>query len=182
METFSEPKELAENSHYQAQRQKCLAGLSNDIVDVPIIETIKAFNTLPYCFTIQSCYGHFLYDGQNNPQSLAALPITETIAIVEYRIAYIAFCIEHSNSGRLLLKSLKKLTVIDPKNIQFCCAEWFWKRQINSYVLQVEPERFKHEDRAEFAYKKALNLEKTRNTFFVQLKELLQNQHGRNTY
>jgi len=27
-----------------------------------------------------------------------------------------------------LLESLKEITAIDPENIQFCCAEWFWKR------------------------------------------------------
>ena len=180
METFTEPKELVENPHYQEQRQKSLAGLSDDMIDVPIIELIIAFNELPYCFTMQSCYGHFLYNGQRNPHNLESLPVTNTIARVEYRIAYIAFCIENSNSGRRLLEALKEITVIDTENIQFCCAEWFWKRQVNSYALQVEPERFKYQDRAKLDYKEALHIEKIRNTFFVQLKELLQKQQSRN--
>jgi tRNA(Phe) wybutosine-synthesizing methylase Tyw3 len=61
LETFTEPKELAENPHYQDQRRKSLAGLSDGMIDVPIIELINAFNKLPYCFTLQSCYGHFIY-------------------------------------------------------------------------------------------------------------------------
>ena len=176
METFTEPKELVENSHYQEQRQKSLAGLTDVMIDVPIIKIINGFNKLPYCFTMQSCYGHFLYNGQKDTHNLESLSVTNTIARVEYRIAYIAFCIETSDSGRRLFEALKEITVIDPQNIQFCCAEWFWKRQVNSYALQVEPERFKREDRAILDCKEALNIEKIRNEFFVQLKELLQKQ------
>jgi hypothetical protein len=61
----------------------------------------------------------------------------------------------------------------------FCCAEWFWKRQVNSYALQVEPDRFKFEDKAILDYKEALRIEKIRNEFFVRLKELLQKQQGK---
>ena len=176
METYTELKELMENPHYQAQRQKNLGGLSDSMIDEPIIEIVNGFNKLPYCFTLQSCYGHFLYNGQKDPHSLDPLPVTNTIARVEYKIAYIALCIEDSDSGRRLFEALKKITIIDPENIQFCCAEWFWNRQVNSYALQVEPDRFKHEDKAILDYKEALNIEKIRNEFFVKLKELLQKQ------
>jgi len=178
LETFTEPKELVNNSHYQEQRQKSLAGLTDAVVDAPIIEIINGFNKLPYCFTIQSCYGHFLYNGQKESHNLDPFPVTKTTARVEYRIAYIAFCIENSDSGRRLYEALKEITVIDPENIQFCCAEWFWKRLVNSYALQVEPDRFKHEDKAILDYKEALYIEKIRNEFFVQLKELLKKQQG----
>jgi len=56
--------------------------------------------------------------------------------------------------------------------------QWFWERQINSYALQVEPDRFTHEDRAILGYKEALKIENIRNEFFVQLKELLQKQQN----
>ena len=69
---------------------------------------------------------------------------------------------------------MKKITLIDPENIQFCCADWFWKKQVNSYVLQVEPDRFKHEDRAILDFKEALKIEKVRNKFFIHLENLLQ--------
>ena len=175
METFTESKELVENSHYQVQRQKCLAGLSDSMIDAPIIELINNFNNLPYCFTMQSCYGHFIYNGQNDPHNLEPLPLTDTIDRVEYRIAYIAFCIENSVLGKALFAALKGITAIDRENVQFCCAEWFWKRQVNSYALQVEPDRFKCKDRAMLDYKEALHIEKIRNEFIIRLYELLEN-------
>ncbi|MDA8135703.1 MAG: hypothetical protein M0T82_13875 [Desulfobacteraceae bacterium] len=170
METFTEPKALVENPHYWEQRQKSLTGLSDGMIDGPIIELINAFNKLPYCFTLQSCYGHFIYNGRNDPHNLAPLPLTDTIARVEYRIAYIAFCIENSDLGKLLFDTLKRIADIEPENIQFCGAEWFWERQVNSYALQVEPDRFKFEDKAILDYREALKIEKVRNEFFVRLK------------
>ena len=146
------------------------------MIEAPIIGLVTAFNKLSYCFTMQSCYGHFLYNDHWDPYNLDPLPDTNTIASVEYRIAYIAFCVEDSDSGRRLVEALKELTVIDPENIQFCCAEWFWERQINSYALQVEPDRFKNEDRAILDYAEALKIERIRNEFFIQLKYLLQRQ------
>jgi hypothetical protein len=175
LETFTEPKELVHNPHYQVQRQQNLCDLTDDMIDVPIIALIKRFNKLPYCFTLQSCYGHFVYNGQKDPHNLEPLPITDTIAKAEYRIAYIAFCIENSASGRNLFESLKEIMTIDPENIQFCCAEWFWKNQVNSYALQVEPDRFKRMDKTFLDYKEALQIEKVRNEFFIQLDELLEN-------
>lgn len=180
METFIELKAFVENLHYQEQRQKCLAGLADVIIDAPIIELINDFNKLLYCFTLQSCYGHFLYSGRDDPNNLDPLPAINTIATVEYRIAYIAFCIDNSKSGRRLFGALKKITAIDPENIQFCCAEWLWKRQVNSYALQVEPDRFKHKDKAVLDYKEALKIENIRNEFFAHLKELLQKQQDWN--
>ena len=174
METYTELKELVKNPHFQDQRQKSQDDLSDDMIDAPIIELINAFNKLPYCFTLQSCYGHFVYSGQKSSHNLEPLPVTDTIAKVEYRIAYIAFCIESSASGRGMIEALREITAIDPKNIQFCCAEWFWKRQVNSYSLQVEPDRFKHQDKAILNYKEALVIEKIRNEFFIKMKELKQ--------
>ena len=46
METFTEPKELVENPHYQEQRQKSLAGLTDVMIDVPIIKIITDFNNM----------------------------------------------------------------------------------------------------------------------------------------
>ena len=175
METFTELKELAENPHYQVQRQKSLGDLTDDMVDVPIIDLINIFNKLPYCFTLQSCYGHFVITDQKDSHYFEPLPIKSTIAKVEYRIAYIAFCIENSRLGIELFESLKQITAIDPENIQFCCAEWFWKRQVNSYALQVEPDKFKHQDTAILDYKEALHIEKIRNVFFPRLYELIKN-------
>jgi hypothetical protein len=38
METFTEPKALVKNPHYQDQRQKILAGLHEGMIDKPIVE------------------------------------------------------------------------------------------------------------------------------------------------
>ena len=145
------------------------------MIDEPIIELIHAFNERPYCFTLQSCYGHFVYSDQNNPQNLEPLPRTDTLARVEYRIAYIAFCLENSDGGRMLFDALKGIADMDLDNIQFCSAEWFWERQVNSYALQVEPGRFKSEDKVILDYKEALKIENIRNEFFGQLRVLLLN-------
>ena len=161
-----------ENPYYQDQRQTSLTNLSDEMIDAPIIDLIKGFNKLSYCFTMQSCYGHFVYDDQKDPYNFEPLPISEIIDRVEYRIAYICLCIENSDSGRGLLKSLNEITAIDPENIQFCCADWFWNKQVNSYALQVQPDRFKHKDSSILDYREALQIEKIRNAFFIQLREL----------
>jgi hypothetical protein len=175
LKTFIELKEFVENPYYQAEKQKILSGLYDDMIDMPIIDLINGFNQLPCCFTLQSCYGHFVYNGQKDPHNLEPLPISSEIDKIEYRIAYIAFCIENSAAGERLYETLKKVSSIDPENIQFCCAEWFWNKQINSYALQVEPDRFKRQDTAIIDFKEALHIEMIRNTFFIRLHELLEN-------
>lgn len=174
METFTELKGLAESLHYQVQKRKTLYDINDDMIDMPIVDLINGFNRLPYCFTLQSCYGHFVYNGQKDTHNLDPLPTERTVAEVEYRIAYVAFCIENSASGRWLFETLKEIPIIDQKNIQFCCAEWFWLKQINSYALQVEPDRFKHKDKAIIDFEEALHIENIRNTFFIRLYELLE--------
>lgn len=143
------------------------------MIDPPIVATINSFNRLPYCFTLQCCYGHFFYPGQNNAHNFDPLPATNTIDRVEYRIAYVAFCVDRSALGKQLLENLKKITFIDPEYIQLCSAEWFWNRQVNSYALQVEPGRFKHQDIVILGYSEALTVEKIRNAFFVELDRTL---------
>lgn len=174
METFTEPKELVDNPNFEDQRRKVLAGLTDDMIDAPITNLINNINKLPYCFTLQSCYGHFLYDGQKDANNFEPLPVTGIISRVEYRIAYNAFCIDNSDSGRRLFNNLKEITTIDPVNIQLCCAEWFWERQLNSYALQVEPDRFKHKDKAILEFEEALKIERVRNEFYARLNELFQ--------
>jgi hypothetical protein len=176
METFTELKELTENLNYQRQRQRSLQNLYDDIIDDPIIEIVNGFNRLPFCFTLQSCYGHFTYEGQNDSHNLLPLPHNKNIANVKYRIAYIALCIENSAIGKKLLSALSEVPSISPENIQFCCAEWFWRKQVNSYALQVEPDRFKHKDTATIDLSEALKIEKIRNDFFTKLSELLEKQ------
>ena len=173
METFTSPRELVNNHHFKYQKQKSLKGLTNDMIDAPIVESIRAINKRDDCFSLQSCYGHFLYEGQDNSENLESIPDTNSITNVEYRIAYLAFCIDNCKSGRFFMESLKDMTLIDPHNIQFGSADWFWQQQVNSYALQVEPDRFKNLDRALIDYQEALELQELRNKFYFQLKDLV---------
>lgn len=172
METFTEFKPLVNNPLFHQQREKSLNLLDINNIDAPIKEIIKDFSNLSYCFTLQSCYGHFLYDNQKNPNNIESLPESDNIIIVEYRIAYIALCIRNNEQGRMLLQELKKITSIDPDYIQFGCADWFWQRQINSYVLQVEPKRYKTKDNITVNFQEALHIEKVRNEFVRRLEKI----------
>lgn len=174
METFIEPRELINNPGFEMQKQQILAGLTDRMIDGPIVNVIRRLNKIPCCFTLQCCYGHFTYDGHWDPHNLDPLPASEEIGRVEYRIAYIAFCIDNCVEGRDLMDQLEKLTAIDPENLQYGSARWFWKRQVNSFALQVEPERFKHKDKVILEYKEAFYIEKLRTAFFHRLEELLQ--------
>lgn len=179
METYTEPFEMVDNPHYEAQRRKSLQTLDDAAIDAPIIGIINGFNRLPFCFTLQSCYGHFLYKGQKDPYNCDPLPVTTRIARVKYRIAYIFLCLENSLPGRKFFQELKKVTLIDPANVQFCSSSWwYWKRQLNSYALQVEPDRFKDKDTATLDYREALHIEKIRNEFFVRLNTLVGKRRG----
>jgi hypothetical protein len=174
LETFAPPRPLADHADFRRHRQRCLAGLSDAMVDTPIISIIKQFNALPFCFTLQCCYGHFVLPGERNHRTLDSLPALGTDTDVLYRIAYVAFCIENGRRGRRLLTDLQSIVGIDPPNIQFGSADWFWERQVNSFVLQVEPERFRFKDSVMLAYAEALHIEKTRNAFFARLDAILQ--------
>jgi hypothetical protein len=172
LETFTDPKELVNNPHYKAQRQKSLSDLSDEMIDAPIRDLISGFNKFSYCFTMQSCCGHFVYGDQKDRYNFEPLPVSTIIDRVEYRIAYVCFCVENSDLGRGLLEALNKIPSLNPQYIQFCCADWFWRRQVNSYALQVQPERFRHKDSSMLDYTEALRIEEIRNEFFVRLRQL----------
>lgn len=174
METFTALKDFVANPHYLEQRQKSLRSLDMSTIDAPLIEIVKGFAKLSYCFTLQSCFGHFLYKNQQDEKNTEPLPVSEKIKNVEYRIAYIAFCLEDSDAGRQLFSELSQVPAIGPDNIQFGCAEWFWKDYLNSYALQVEPERYKTKDRCSVSYQEALHIEKIRNEFFAGIGRIVQ--------
>ncbi len=174
METFIKSKELVLNPDFNAQRNIVLRNINYNEIDIPIIELIKNISKLDYCFSLQSCYGHFLYRGQNNQYNINPLPITNGIKSIDYRISYIAICTKDNQEGKILLNHLTKLTLIDPEYIQFGCAEWFWERQINSFVLQVEPKRYIYRDRIIVDYNEARYIEKVRNQFFIKLNEIIE--------
>ena len=173
METYTKVKDFVPNPHYLEQRQASLNTLDFNTIDPPIVQVMRDFARLPYCFTLQSCHGHFLYDHQRNPKNIAPIPISEHIEHVDYRIAYIALCIQNSGLGEKLFHELKKIPLIDQAYIQFGCAEWFWKRLVNSYVLQVQPDRFKTKDRFRVSYQEALHIQEVRDRFYRRLGALV---------
>ena len=181
METFTELKDFVNNPHYHKQRQEYLSRLDIKTIDTPIIDMIRGFVKLPYCFTLQSCYGHFLHSNEKDPYNVEPLPISDNITRVEYRIAYIALGIENSDLGIALFQDLRKIPSIDPEYIQFGCAEWFWEKQVNSYALQVEPKRHMTEDKVpNIGYEEALYIEKIRNEAFGKLRKLVQERLRKN--
>ena len=175
MNTYTPEKPLVDNPSFQNMRSEAVQSLDPVTIDRPIRELIRHFNALPYVFTLQSCYGHFLYPGHEIPDNLDPLPPVRIPARIKYRIAYLAFCVQNSLAGSALLGDAREIVQWDPQNIQFGCAEWFWRRHLNSYVLQVEPERFKQRDRARLDFDEAVRIEATRNVFFRKMDELLKN-------
>ena len=175
LETFTELKDFVDNPYFHDQRKNYLSRLDIESIDTPIVKLIKGFTKLDYCFTLQSCYGHFLHNDQKDPYNIEPLPVSKSISNVEYKIAYVALCIKNNNQGRTLFNNLKEIHSIDPDYIQFGCAEWFWERHVNSYALQVEPIRHMTKDRIFVDYSEALHIERVRNNFFTQLKKLIKN-------
>ena len=174
METYVEAKGLVDNQDFSKQREIALGELSFNIIDKPIVDVIRKITTISYCFTLQSCYGHFLYDQQNDPNNIEPILSIACDTNIEYRIAYVAVCVENSLDGKRLLKELSELISTDLNCIQYGSAEWFWDRQINSYVIQVEPERFRTQDRCVIDYQEAIRLEKVRNQFYQELDMIIE--------
>ncbi len=167
-------RDLIDNPRYHEQRRASLSKLDMSTIDAPIVELIGSFSKLPYCFTLQSCYGHFLHDKQRNPNNVEPLPTSGSITEVEYRIAYIALCLQDSDDGRVLFADMSKIPLIDRHYIQFGCSDWFWKKQVNTYVLQVEPQRHMTKDKIFVGYPEALHIEKIRMAFFHRLTQILE--------
>jgi len=173
LETFTNAKKMVLNTSFTRQRTAYLANLDLITIDAPIVDIIRSFSELPYCFTLQSCYGHFLVGEQQDIHNLEPLPVLDGNTSVEYRLAYIALCVENSDKGRELLEELSKIPLSDPDYIQFGSAEWFWERQINSYAVQVEPKRHMDKDKIFVDYAEALYLQEIRNQFFTEIRTLL---------
>ena len=85
---------------------------------------------------------------------------------------------QDSPGGRDLFQRLQAVTAIDPAYVQSGCAEWFWERQVNSYVLQVEPESQAYGDRAVVDYAAARRLEQVSDAFFAAIRHLIQDPVG----
>lgn len=173
METFTSFRTPVANPGFQKQRRRALARLDLATIDAPMVTLVGRLNELPYCFTLQSCWGHFVCAGQRDPRNVRRLSRVGGVASVRYRIAYLALCVDSNDEGTSLLKDLGEVAAIDPDYVQFGCADWFWRRQVNSYALQVEPRRYQTRDAVSVEYEEALHLQEVRDAVFSALERLL---------
>lgn len=172
METFALNREFVANPDFAEQKQACLAGLHDGLIDRPIVDVINGLNALECCFTLQCCYGHFVHPGCRSPHNLEPLWDHDT-GPVEYRLAYVALCLADSPDGRGLHKALQGLSRLAIGYVQFGCAQWFWDKQVNTFVLQVAPERYKLCDSMVLSWLEARVVEEARNRFYKALQELV---------
>lgn len=172
METYTTPKAFVDDPHFGSKRKEALDDLDPAAIDAPILDLIEDLSRVPYCFTLQCCWGHFVHDGQPDDHGLGPLAHYSPEAVVTYRIAYIALCLQPTEDGRRLFDDLRRVARIDPRNIQFGGAEWFWERRVNSYVLQAEPERFRFQDTALLDVREALEIQSARDRMFEALREI----------
>ena len=178
METFCPDRSFVDHPEYETKRANALNRLDLKSIDEPIIDIVESCSRLPHCFTLQSCYGHFVHSGQPNTRYTGPLADCPPDAQIEYRIAYLALCIQNSPPGHTLFKDFQSLTRIDPQYIQVGSAHWFWRQNVNTYAIQVEPERFKNQDTAMVSLDEALHLESVRNDVFQEIRQILSKHLG----
>jgi hypothetical protein len=178
VETFTQARPLVDDPEFDARRRRSLDErermLASGSIDAPIASLIDRIRSIPYCFTLQSCSGHFRGADGVDHHSVKDLPASDDgEGAVLYRIAYLAFCIKNCGDGDKLLADLTAVPAVDPNFVQFGCAGWFWRGCVNSYVLQVEPVRFATEDCAEVSLAEALRVETVRDRFYVRVDEII---------
>jgi len=174
METYSQAKPMVEDRSYEARRNEAISLLKDELsagnIDPPLIGLLQDISKMRHCYTLQSCYGHFVHDLRTDDKNTEPIgKFKGSISRVHYRIAYLAFCMQNSESGRRLHDDLKKVVEIDPGYVQFGSADWFWKRAPNSYVVQLPPERSKEVDSVWVDIDEALHMESLRERFFREI-------------
>jgi len=177
METFTPPRPMVSSQEFTRDREAALTDLASAIskgeIDPPLMPLVRAFAGVPCCYTIQSCYGHFVHSGQPDTHNTKRLPAdAPPYRKVVYRIAYMAFCIEESRRGHLLCQDLRTIARRDPDYIQFGSADWFWENTGNTYAIQVSPARFLTEDSCSIHMDEAFILQEVRDLLFTELMRL----------
>jgi len=170
--TLTEARPFVSNPSYAQDRADTIAKLILQSIDKPIVDIVARFCELPCCFPLQSCFGHFVCDPEQDKYTLAPIP-GGCKGPVRYRIAYIALCIEQSDLGRMLREALAEISKIDPTYIQFGSADWFWEKCLNSYVLQVEPSKYRNRDEAILDVSEARQVQAVRDIFFNELRQMV---------
>lgn len=178
MKTFTEAKPMVVDHDYQMRRARSSreleAAFESGSIDAPISELVKRISRIPYCFTLQSCYGHFVFRDGTEEHSMKR--ISQDMGegtTVRYRVAYMAFCLQDGQSGVELLDDLKAVHDVDPDYIQFGSADWFWNICVNTYVLQAEPERWRSEDYIDIDASEALRIETARDLLYSELEAVI---------
>ena len=151
METFTPPCPFVNHPEYRKDREQTIQSLSQEIlknaIDPPLLPLVRECVSIPHCYPLQCCYGHFVHRLAPDPENLVPISsITEPVEPIRYRIAYLALCIEDSRNGRSLYSDLEAMTGLNPVFVQFGSADWFRDRMTNTYCIQLEPERLKEED------------------------------------
>lgn len=162
---------MVADPRFGAKRAQTLRGLDLEAVDPPMIDIVVALSRATHCFTLQCCHGHFLR-GPDELTELAALAELPPETTITYRLAYLAVCVEPGPRGEGLLADLRGVAASEPALAQFGCADWFWRRWVNSYVLQVEPERFKLRDAADMGVDEALRVWAARDRALALVREI----------
>lgn len=62
----------------------------------------------PLCFTVQCCYGYFVHRLMPDPENREPLsPYTGRVESIQYRIAYLALCLENSPVGHTIYSGME---------------------------------------------------------------------------
>ncbi len=178
VQTYTQARPLVVDSGYEARRRVSLADLEDILsageIDAPIVSIIERISLIPYCFTLQSCYGHFVVGNGLSTDSVKQISHDmKRGSTIRYRLAYMAFCIQNNPSGLRLLKDLKAIAREDPEYIQFGSATWFWNRCVNSYVLQAGSVEHVSEDSFEMGIAEALRVEAARDMLYAKIAEVV---------
>jgi hypothetical protein len=167
---------MLKNPGYDSKRRRALASLDPGSLDPPMVELVHGYNRLPHCYTLQSCHGHIIPSMKGGAGPVKRLPVDQPPARACYQLAYLALVIENSPRGKGLLHSLGLAAPANHSFIQLGGADWFWhdQGQVNSYVVQVSPQRFKGFDRFEMERPEALQWKQAREDFLAGLEGVLQ--------
>ncbi len=174
METFINPKEMVADDDFPKKRADALRSLNIQTIDPQIRDIVEGIKDIPYCFTLQSCYGHIIEKSPDASQVNRIDPGPALPADALYQIAYFALVLENNESGRSLYQSLVDISHLDNDFIQFGSAEWFRENQgfCNSYVIQVAPYRCRNLDRFNMTSEEARKWCHARSLFLQELRYL----------
>ncbi len=174
MQAFAEPRGLESNAGFTAQREHALAHLSLEGLDCPLVDLVQRLTAVPWCFPVESCCGHFvILDGDHRRVLDRLPPLGASAKRVLYRVAYVALCIDDDPAGRELLRDLQAVPSIAPEQIQFGCVDHLWRRQVNTFVLQVVPWAHRFVDDVILSPAEARDVDEARSWYFARLDDLV---------